>query len=55
MNVIGSFMTRDVFVMASSVLMSESMESVTCVDELESSHSEVVTNRRGPVDFLFGN
>ena len=35
MDVIGSFMTRDVFVAAPSVLTSESTESVTFVDESE--------------------
>ena len=33
MDVIGSFMTRDVFVAAPSVLKSESMESVTFINE----------------------
>ena len=42
MDVIGSFTTRDVFVAAPSVLMSEST-TVNFVDESESSQWEVVT------------
>ena len=41
MDVIGSFMTRDVFVAAPSVLTSESKESVTFLDEWERSQREV--------------
>ena len=41
MDVIGSFMTRDVFVAAPSVLTSESTESVTFLDEWERSQREV--------------
>ena len=44
MDVIGSFMTRDVLVAAPSVLMSGLTESVTSVDESESCQREVVTN-----------
>ena len=44
MDVIGSFMTRDVFVAATSA----STESVTFVDESESSQREVVTDCLGP-------
>ena len=49
--IIGSFMTRDVFVAAPSVLTCESRESVTFVDESESSQREVVTDSPGWVDF----
>ena len=51
MDVIGSFMTRDVFVAAPSVLMSGLTESVTSVDESESCQREVVTNSSEWVDF----
>ena len=51
MDVIGSFMTGDVFIAASSVLTPESMESVTFVDEWESSQWEVVTDCPGQEDF----
>ena len=51
MDVIGSFMTRDVLVAAPSVLMSGLMESVTSVDESESCQREVVTNSSERVDF----
>ena len=47
MDVIGSFMTRDVFVAATS----ESTESVTFVEEWESSQREVMTDSPGRVDF----
>ena len=43
MRVIGSLATRDVFVVAPSVLTSESTEYVNFVDESESSQREVVT------------
>ena len=43
MDVIGSIKTRDVFVVAPSLLRSESTESVTFVDESESTEREVVT------------
>ena len=43
MDVIGSFTTRDAFVVAASVLTSESTESVNVVDESENSQREVVT------------
>ena len=49
MDVIGSFMTRDVFVEAPSV--SGLTESVTFVDESESCQREVVTNSSERVDF----
>ena len=51
MNVIGSFMTRDVFVVSPLVLMCESTESVTFVDESESYQLEVVTGSPGQADF----
>ena len=51
MDVIGSFMTRDLFVAATS----ESTEFVTFVEERESSQREVVTDSAGRVDFLLGN
>ena len=47
MDVIGSFMARDVFVAATS----ESTESVTFVEEWESSQREVMTDSPGRVDF----
>ena len=47
MDVIGSFMTRDVF----AAVTSESTESVTFVEEWESSQREVVTDNAGQVDF----
>ena len=50
MYVISSFMTRDVFVAAPSVLMSDSLESVTFVDVSESSQRKVVTDSPGRVD-----
>ena len=47
MDVIGSFMTRDLFVAATS----ESTEFVTFVEEWESSQREVVTDSPRRVDF----
>ena len=47
MDVIGSFMTRDALVVATS----ESTESVTFVEEWESSQREIVTDSPGRVDF----
>ena len=51
MDVIGSFMIRDVFVAAPSVLTSDSTESVTCRRIWEISQREVVTDSPGRVDF----
>ena len=47
MDVIGLFVTRDVFVAATS----ESTESVTFVEGWEKSQREVVTDNSGRVDF----
>ena len=47
MDVIGSFIARDVFVGPTSELR----ESVTFVEEWESSQREVVTTSLGRVDF----
>ena len=47
MDVTGSFMASDVFVVATS----ESTESVTFVEEWESSQREVMTDSPGRVDF----
>ena len=51
MDLIGSFMTRDVFVAAPSMLTSRLTESVTFVDESESCKREVVTDSPERVDF----
>ena len=48
-------MTRDVFVVAPSVLTSESTEYIKFVDESESSQCEVMTDSPGRIDFLLGN
>ena len=47
MDVIGSFMARDVFVAATS----ESRKSVISVEEWESSQREAMTDSPGQVDF----
>ena len=47
MDVICSFMTRDVFVAATS----ESTESATFVEEWESSQREIMTDSPGRADF----
>ena len=50
MDVIGSFMTRDVFIAATS----ESTESVTFAEERESSQRDVATDSPEQI-FLLGN
>ena len=51
MDLIDSFMTRDVFVAAPSMLTYRLTESVTFVDESESCKREVVTDSPERVDF----